>query len=421
MSGELRLIIVSGLSGSGKSVALHVLEDLGYYCIDNLPAGLLIEAVEEVRRTSESSMHLAVGVDARNPADNLDVLPDLLRELQAQGIETDIVFLHASEETLLQRYRESQRRHPMAEQGMELRAAINSERAILAEIELSADLIIDTSRTSIYELAETVRSRVDRSESNALSVLVESFGFKYGIPSDADFVFDLHDALALIRGCNPRPGTAVSAPPSEYVIPDVFVRKVDKRWQVEISPTGVPRLSVNQTYAKLLRGSGEHAVLKSQLQEARWLIRSLEIRNETLLKVATSIVTRQTEFLEHGDEAMKPLVLRDIAEEIGMHESTISRVTTNKYMHTPRGVFEFKYFFSSHLSSDSGEDQSSTSVRAKIRKLVSTENPAKPLSDSKITNLLKEEGISVARRTVAKYREALNIPSSSERRIRETR
>jgi RNA polymerase sigma-54 factor len=232
---------------------------------------------------------------------------------------------------------------------------------------------------------------------------------------------DLHDALALIRGCNPRPGTAVSPPPSEYVIPDVFVRKVDNRWQVEISPTGVPRLSVNQTYARLLRGSGEHAVLKSQLQEARWLIRSLEIRNETLLKVATSIVSRQTEFLEQGDEAMKPMVLRDVAEEIGMHESTISRVTTNKYMHTPRGVFEFKYFFSSHLASDSGEDQSSTSVRAKIRKLISAENPAKPLSDSKITNLLKEEGISVARRTVAKYREAMNIPSSSERRIREAR
>ena len=199
------------------------------------------------------------------------------------------------------------------------------------------------------------------------------------------------------------------------------MRKIDDRWQVEISPTGVPRLSVNQQYARLLRGSGEHAVLKTQLQEARWLIRSLEIRNETLMKVATSIVSRQTDFLEHGDEAMKPMVLRDVAEEIGMHESTISRVTTNKYMHTPRGVFEFKYFFSSHLSSDSGEDQSSTSVRAKIRKLISGENPAKPLSDSKITNLLKEEGISVARRTVAKYREAMNIPSSSERRVREAR
>jgi len=232
---------------------------------------------------------------------------------------------------------------------------------------------------------------------------------------------DLHDALALVRGCNPKPGQAISPSSAEYVIPDVFVRKVDDRWQVEISPTGVPRLSVNQQYAKLLRGSSEHSVLKSQLQEARWLIRSLEIRNDTLLKVATSIVSRQTEFLEHGDESMKPMVLRDIAEEIGMHESTISRVTTNKYMHTPRGVFEFKYFFSSHLGSASGEDQSSTAVRAKIRKLIGAENPKKPLSDSKITNLLKEDGISVARRTVAKYREAMNIPSSSDRRSRETR
>ena len=232
---------------------------------------------------------------------------------------------------------------------------------------------------------------------------------------------NLHEALALVRACNPKPGLAVSPATAQYVIPDVFVRKVDNRWQVEISPTGVPRLSVNQQYANLLRGSGEHTVLKTQLQEARWLIRSLEIRNETLLKVATSIVTRQTRFLEHGDEAMKPMVLRDIAEEIGMHESTISRVTTNKYMHTPRGVVEFKYFFSSHLSSASGEDQSSTSVRAKIRKLISSENPAKPLSDSKITNLLTDEGISVARRTVAKYREAMNIPSSSDRRNRETR
>jgi len=229
---------------------------------------------------------------------------------------------------------------------------------------------------------------------------------------------DLHTALALIKGCNPKPGQTVSPVATQYVIPDVFVRKIDRRWQVEISPTGVPRLSVNQTYAKLLRGSGDHPVLRSQLQEARWLIRSLEIRNETLLKVATCIVSRQHQFLELGDEAMKPMVLKDVAEEIGMHESTISRVTTNKYMHTPRGVFEFKYFFSSHLSSASGEDQSSTSVRAKIRKLIGAENPAKPLSDSKLADLLAEEGIKVARRTVAKYREAMNITSSSERRQR---
>jgi RNA polymerase sigma-54 factor len=204
----------------------------------------------------------------------------------------------------------------------------------------------------------------------------------------------------------------------EYVIPDVFVRKIDNRWQVEISASGIPRLSVNQQYAKLLRGNGNHAALRSQLQEARWLVRSLEIRNETLLKVATCIVSRQKEFLEHGDEAMKPLVLRDVAETIGMHESTISRVTTNKYMHTPRGVFEFKYFFSSHLSTVDGEDQSSTSVRAKIRKLIGAENPVKPLSDSKIALMLADEGITVARRTVAKYREAMKIASSSERKVR---
>ena len=150
------------------------------------------------------------------------------------------------------------------------------------------------------------------------------------------------------------------------------------------------------------------------------MVRSLEIRNETLLKVATCIVSRQKDFLEHGDEAMKPLVLRDVAETIGMHESTISRVTTAKYMHTPRGVFEFKYFFSSHLSTVDGEDQSSTSVRAKIRKLIGGENPAKPFSDSKIAKMLAEEGITVARRTVAKYREGMKIASSSERKVRKT-
>ncbi|MDE0753265.1 MAG: RNA polymerase factor sigma-54 [Woeseiaceae bacterium] len=229
---------------------------------------------------------------------------------------------------------------------------------------------------------------------------------------------DFEVALALVKSCNPKPGLAVSPAAPEYVIPDVFVRKIDGRWQVEVSASGIPRLSVNQQYAKLLRGSGDHAVLRTQLQEARWLVRSLEIRNETLMKVATCIVARQREFLEHGDEAMKPLVLRDVAETIGMHESTISRVTTSKYMHTPRGVFEFKYFFSSHLSTVDGEDQSSTSVRAKIRKLIGAENPAKPLSDNKIAALLADEGITVARRTVAKYREALRISSSSERKVR---
>jgi len=192
MSGELRLIIVSGLSGSGKSVALHVLEDLGYFCIDNLPAGLLLAAVDEVRRSNgNATQNLAVGVDARNPGDNLDALPELLRELGDQGVETDIIFLHASDEILLQRYGETRRRHPLAEQGKQLRAAISSERAILSELQVSADLIIDTSQSSIYELADIIRSRVDRRGSKSLSVLIESFGFKHGIPTDADFVFDL--------------------------------------------------------------------------------------------------------------------------------------------------------------------------------------------------------------------------------------
>jgi UPF0042 nucleotide-binding protein len=192
MPGELRLIIVSGLSGSGKSVALHVLEDLGYYCIDNLPAGLLLAAVDEIRNSSkETSRFLAVGLDARNRAANLDVLPDLLHELRSQGVTTDIIFLHASDEILLKRYSESRRRHPLAEAGTQLRAAIEAERAILTEIEFSADLVIDTSETSIYQLADIIRSRVDRRDTESLSVLIESFGFKFGIPADADFVFDL--------------------------------------------------------------------------------------------------------------------------------------------------------------------------------------------------------------------------------------
>ena len=192
MSGKLRLIIVSGLSGSGKSVALHVLEDLGYYCIDNLPAGLLVAAVEEIRRSAgDTPRHLAVGVDARNQVEDLTALPDLLHELRGQGVDIDVIFLHASDDILLQRYSESRRRHPLAEQGVQLRAAIESERAVLSEVQMSADLIIDTSQSSIYELADVIRSRVDPRESQSLSVLIESFGFKYGIPTDADFVFDL--------------------------------------------------------------------------------------------------------------------------------------------------------------------------------------------------------------------------------------
>lgn len=192
MSNELRLIIVSGLSGSGKSVALHVLEDLGYYCIDNLPANLLKAAVTEVRsRDKETSRMLAVGVDARARVEDLQSLPELLQELREENVHAEIIFLRASDEILLQRYSESRRRHPLVERGGELHAAIESEREILAEIHSCADLVIDTSPISIYELADVIRERVDRRSADTLSVLIQSFGFKFGIPADADFVFDL--------------------------------------------------------------------------------------------------------------------------------------------------------------------------------------------------------------------------------------
>jgi RNA polymerase sigma-54 factor len=226
---------------------------------------------------------------------------------------------------------------------------------------------------------------------------------------------EVEAAIGLVRACQPRPGANVFTAPPEYVVPDVFVRRHEGQWVVELNNSMSPQLRVNQLYAGSLGRGEEYDALKAQLQEARWLIRSLEIRNETLLKVALTIVQRQTEFLEQGEEYMRPMVLRDVAETIEMHESTVSRVTTNKYMHTPRGVFEFRFFFSSHVAGEEG-DQSSTAVRAKIRKLVSAEDPDKPLSDSQIAQMLSEGGVTVARRTVAKYREAMKIPSSSDRK-----
>ncbi|ACE83100.1 RNA polymerase factor sigma-54 [Cellvibrio japonicus] len=230
---------------------------------------------------------------------------------------------------------------------------------------------------------------------------------------------ELSQAVTLIQGLNPRPGDIIASGDTEYVVPDVFVEKRDSRWIVELNPDIAPRLRINSDYASMVRradSSSDNTFLKDNLQEARWFLKSLQSRNETLLKVASCIVEKQRGFLEYGPEAMKPLVLHDIAEIVGMHESTISRVTTQKYMHTPQGIFELKYFFSSHVSTDSGGECSSTAIRAIIKKLVSAENPKKPLSDSKITELLAEQGIQVARRTIAKYRESLNIPPSNERK-----
>lgn len=229
----------------------------------------------------------------------------------------------------------------------------------------------------------------------------------------------LKAAIGLIQTLTPHPGSSVDADDTQYVIPDVIVRKEKGRWKVELNPEATPRLRVNSSYASLIQradNSSDNTFLKNNLQEARWFIKSLQSRNETLLKVATKIVEHQIGFLEHGEEAMKPLVLHDIAEAVGMHESTISRVTTQKYMHTPRGVFELKYFFSSHVNTASGGECSSTAIRAIIKKLISAENPRKPLSDSKIAEILAEQDIQVARRTIAKYREAMLIPPSNERK-----
>ncbi|MBD1553328.1 RNA polymerase factor sigma-54 [Pseudomonas typographi] len=230
---------------------------------------------------------------------------------------------------------------------------------------------------------------------------------------------ELRQVIELVQSLNPRPGSQIASSEPEYVVPDVIVRKDRDRWLVELNQEAVPRLRVNPQYAGFVRRadtSTDNTFMRNQLQEARWFIKSLQSRNETLMKVSTQIVEHQRGFLDYGDEAMKPLVLHDIAEAVGMHESTISRVTTQKYMHTPRGIYELKYFFSSHVSTSEGGECSSTAIRAIIKKLVAAENQKKPLSDSKIAGLLEAQGIQVARRTVAKYRESLGIAPSSERK-----
>ena len=230
---------------------------------------------------------------------------------------------------------------------------------------------------------------------------------------------DLAQVIALIQSLNPRPGSQYSEEQTEYIVPDVFVYRYKDRWRVELNAETMPPLRVNPYYASMIKRadhSDDNNSLRTHLQEARWFIKSLQSRSETLLRVATAIVERQRAFLEHGEEAMKPLVLHDIAEVLEMHESTISRVTTRKYMHTPRGIFELKYFFSSQVSTTLGGEASSTAIRAVIKKLIAAENVQKPLSDHKIGQLLAEQGVQVARRTVAKYREAMSIPPSNERK-----
>ncbi|MEZ5449840.1 MAG: hypothetical protein R3E89_12990 [Thiolinea sp.] len=207
----------------------------------------------------------------------------------------------------------------------------------------------------------------------------------------------LEAIISLLRTLQPRPGSAFAGNDPDYITPDVFVHKLHGRWVASLNSRITPDLQVNQTYAGLIgqvKNRNDRLYLKENLQQARWLIRSLESRNTTILNVAKSIVDRQSAFMQYGEQAMKPLILRDIAEELDMHESTISRVTSNKYMHTPRGVFEFKYFFSSQLETDAGAGCSSTAIRAMLKQLISGKSRL-PLSDNKLTHMLKEQGINV--------------------------
>lgn len=229
----------------------------------------------------------------------------------------------------------------------------------------------------------------------------------------------LNNILHIIHSLNPKPGNLIHQDITEYIVPDLIVKKVNNDWRVTLNNNVLPHLSINSHYASLIQranNSADNQYLKNNLQEARWFLKSIQSRQETLLKVATCIVEYQKNFFELGEVAMKPLILNDIASALEMHESTVSRVTTQKFMHTPRGVFELKYFFSSHVNTDTGGECSSTAIRAVIKKLISSENRKKPLSDSKIAELIKDQGIQVARRTVAKYREAMGIAPSNERK-----
>ena len=233
---------------------------------------------------------------------------------------------------------------------------------------------------------------------------------------------ELKEHIEVIRHLDPKPGSRYNPSQSQYVIPDVYVLKVEDQYVAALNEDGLPQMRISPVYRRLLDKNGENtdetrAYVKDKFRSALWLIKSVEQRQKTIHKVATSIINFQRDFLDHGIEHLRPLVLRDVANDIGMHESTVSRVVTNKYMHTPQGVFEMKYFFHSGISSQYGESVSSVTIKQRIRKIIENEDPRKPLSDSKIVSILQREGLELARRTIAKYREELKIPTSNQRKV----
>ncbi|MFZ4759463.1 MAG: RNA polymerase factor sigma-54, partial [Burkholderiaceae bacterium] len=229
----------------------------------------------------------------------------------------------------------------------------------------------------------------------------------------------LQAATVLLRGLEPRPGADHAADDTQYVVADVIVHRVEGVWTASINPEVIPRVHVNRLYAGLVKGTGDSggAPVSQQLREARWLVRNIAQRFETIQRVAQAIVAHQSRFFDHGPFAMKPLTLAQIADRVGLHESTLSRVTTRKYMATPRGLFEFRHFFGSHVDTAAGTQCSATAVRALITELIGAEDGTRPMSDIRLTRLLEQRGIRVARRTVSKYRDALRIPSVQVRRM----
>lgn len=281
---------------------------------------------------------------------------------------------------------------------------------------LAETLLIQLSQLSLAPKLMTVVKKIISED----MVLLAQHNYKMLMKNHQLNEKNIDEILQIIQRLNPKPGNVINQDIAEYIIPDVTVKKVNDEWKVLLNHSTLPQLSINNQYAALIQradNSNDNQFLKNNLQEARWFLKSIQSRQETLLKVATCIIDYQKGFLEFGDEAMKPLVLNDVATALDLHESTVSRVTTQKFMHTPRGVFELKYFFSSHVNTDNGGECSSTAIRAVIKKLISAENREKPLSDNKIADLIAEQGIQVARRTVAKYREALGIAPSNERKI----
>lgn len=325
-------------------------------------------------------------------------LDDLLEGLRAQGLEIDIEELNAVLHTI-------QNFDPPGIAACSLQECLLLQLKALA----SNDLSDEQSLALIEQTNNLIENHFDLLASRDYAQLKRKLRL-----NDEQ----LHQLTNLIQSLNPRPGSQFSSEKPQYIVPDVFVSKHRGVWRVELNMESAPKVRVNNTYAGLIKqmNGNDSSTLKTHLQEARWFIKSLQSRNETLMKVATSIVEHQQRFLEEGEVGMKAMVLADIATELGMHESTISRTTTRKYMHTPRGIFELKYFFSSHVSTSSGGECSSTAIRAMIKKLIAEEPAKKPLSDNKIATMLSEQGINVARRTIAKYRESMAIPPSNERK-----